>query len=234
MIRVSPVWYFLLVSPPLLWMRVALAAAVIVSATTVWLNPRDVDSALGSILLLQMFSASGGYAAAASRGYYDPLLTGRCSRRRIAAANLVAAALPGGLAWCVVALVAATLGQTHAVLAPQRLVAFATVSLVAWAAGVALPRMAAGVLWASVLLSLALSRTGLGDYLTVVQSVPEGPRAVGASAIAFLICPFLLLGEFAAARNAAVLTTVASMVIVLTSLAFAYVRQRDYTLVEPL
>lgn len=234
MIRVSPVWFFLVVSPPPMWMRVALAAAVIVGATTVWLNPRDVDSALGSILLLQMFSASGGYAAAASRGYYDPLLTSLSSRRIIAVANLGAVSLPGGLAWALVALVAATLGQTHAVLAPQRVTAFATVSLVGWAAGVALPRMAAGVLWASVLLSLALSRTGLGDYLTVVQSVPEGPRAVGAAAIAFLICPFLLLGEFAAARNAAVLTTVASMVIVLTSLAFTYVRLRDYTLVEPL
>lgn len=234
MIRVSPVRFFLVVSPPPMWMRAALAAAVIVGATTVWLNPLDVDSALGSILLLQMFSASGGYADAASRGYYDPLLTSLSSRRMIAVANLGAVSLPGGLAWCLVALVAATLGQTHAVLAPQRVVAFATVSLVGWAAGVALPRMAAGVLWASVLLSLALSRTGLGDYLTVVQSVPDGPRAVGAAAIAFLVCPFLLLGEFAAARNAAVLTTVASMVIVLTSLAFTYVRQRDYTLVEPL
>jgi len=75
-IRASCLRFLFVVSPPATWMYAAFAASVLIGSATLWLNPADVDSAFGSILLLQMFSASSGFAGSAARGYFDPILAG--------------------------------------------------------------------------------------------------------------------------------------------------------------
>jgi hypothetical protein len=232
-IRVSSLRFLLVVSPPAAWMVAAFAASVLLGAVTLWLNPADVDSAFGSILLLQMFSASSGFAGPAGRGHFDPLLTGGRSRLRIAIGSLVASTLPGLVAWAVVVLIAVALGRGGTALAFHRQVALILVSAIAWAGGLALPRMAAGGLWAFVLLTAALSRGAIGDYLAVVQSPPAGLQASLASAAAFGVCPYLLLGEFPAARNLVVLGADLLLAWTMVWAGASYVCRRQYTLGEP-
>lgn len=233
MIRASCLRFFLVVSPPAVWMVTAFGASVLLGAVTLWLNPGDVDSAFGSVLLLQMFSASSGFAGPAGRGYFDPLLVGGRSRLRIAIGSLVASTLPGLAAWAVVVLIAVALGRAGPALAFHRQVALILVSAIAWAGGLALPRMAAGGLWAVVLLTAALSRGTIGEYLAVVQSPPAGLQASLASAAAFGVCPYLLLGEFPAARDVVVMSADVLLALTMVWAGVTYVCRRQYTLGEP-
>jgi hypothetical protein len=88
-------------------------------------------------------------------------------------------------------------------------------------------------LWAVVLLTAALSRGAIGQYLAVVQSSPTGLHASFASAGAFGLCPYLLLGEFPAARNAVVLSADVFLALTAVCAGVAYICRREYTLGEP-
>jgi hypothetical protein len=233
MIRVSSVRFFLTVSPAPVWMRAAFAAAVAIGIGTLWLNPAEVDAALGSILLLQMFSASNGYSASSARGHFDPILVSGRPRLSIAAANLLAAALPGVVAWLAIVVVALALGHSPRAAAPHRQMALVTVSCAAWAAGLTLPRMAAGALWSVVLVALAMSRGMFADALLVAQAVPTGLGQVAAAAAACSICPFLLLGELPGATDARVLTLDGAAAIMVALVGVRHVCRREYGLVEP-
>jgi len=233
MIRASCLRFLLVVSPSATWTHAALAASVLIGAATVWVNPQDVDSAFGGILLLQMFAASSGFTSSASRGYFDPLLTSGRSRRQVAVASLAASTLPGLAAWVMTAIIAAALGPAATALALHRFVALVLVSTISWAGGLALPRMAAGAVWAFVLVAMALSRGIFSQYLFVVQSQPDEVLHVIASAAAFAVCPFLLLGDFAAATHGPVIGVDVVLALTAVGLGFRYLAQRDYSLVEP-
>lgn len=233
MIRVSSLQFFLTVSPAPMWMRVAFALSVATGVATLWLNPAEVDAALGSILLLQMFSASNGYSTSAARGHFDPLLVSGRRRSSIAVANLLAAALPGLVAWLVIVVLAVGLGHSARAAAPHRQIALLTVSCAAWAAGVMLPRMAAGALWSLVLVALATSRGMLADSLLVAQAAPVGFSQVFAAAAACSVCPFLLLGELSGATDARVLVIDCVAAIAVALAGVRHVCRREYGLVEP-
>lgn len=233
MIRVSAVRFFLVVSPAPGWMRIAFIAAVVMGAATLRLNPADVDSALGSILLLQMFSASNAYSSAAARGYFDPLLVSGRPMWRVATGNFLAAALPGVVAWVCILIVASVLGQLAAATAPQRQVALLIVSGIAWSAGLALPRMAGGALWAMVILTFALSRGALSESLVTVQTLPVGSRQLVARAGVSVLCPFLLLGDFAALVDVRVLALDLMIALGLALTGVRYICRREHALVEP-
>ena len=233
MIRASCLRFLLVVSPSGTWTHAAFAASVLIGAVTVWVNPQDVDSPFGGILLLQMFAASSGFTASAARGYFDPILTGGRSRRQVAMASLVASTLPGFAAWVTTACIAAACGRAAAAFALHRLVALVLVSTIAWAGGLALPRMAAGALWAFVLVAAALSRGVVGQYLVVVQSPPGDALHVLASAAAFAVCPFLLLGDFSAATHSVVIGLDLGLALTVVGLGFGYLARREYSLVEP-
>ncbi|OFW05990.1 MAG: hypothetical protein A3H96_00185 [Acidobacteria bacterium RIFCSPLOWO2_02_FULL_67_36] len=233
MIRVPAIRFFLVVLPPPSWMRVALALAGLTGCAMLWLNPADVDSALGSVLLLQMFAASGGFMSAASRGHFDAVLVTGRPRWRIALGSLTAAAAPGAAVWFTVVLVAAALGRGAEAFAPQRLVAFASVSCVSWALGLALPPAAAGALWALVLVALALSRESAAAYLSIVHSAPATMAQLGHATAAVVVCPFLLLGNFPAVTDARVLLLDGVVAVSVTALGIRAVCRRDYSLAEP-
>jgi hypothetical protein len=178
-----------------------------------------------------MFSASSGYAAAAARGYYDPLLVSGRSRTCVALANLSAAVLPGALAWIAITVTAAILGRADLALTMHRHVAMVIVSAVAWAGGLALPRMAAGALWSLALVTLAMSRL-IPDYLFLVRMSPVGLHHE-AAALTFAICPYLLLGDFTAASEPRVIGVDMLLVGALVWVGVRYIARREYPLVEP-
>ena len=161
-----------------------------VGAATIWFDGRDVDSGLGMILFAQMYLASSGFATRARQGHFDPLLTSALPRTSIVAAHWLISIAPGVVAWLVVVAAALMTGNESAssAIAGQRAGGLLIVSAIAWAAGFALPRGAAGLIWMAVLVALASQRT---DVLA------------SRSAAALLVCPFLLLGNRAAASPAA-------------------------------
>ena len=234
MIRVSAPRFFLAVAPLPRWMWIAFAAAVIFGTWTLILDPREIDSSLASVLFLQMFAGSSGYCASASRGHYDPILVRGGSRSTIAMASLAASAAPGLTAWLTLVIVALTMGcPPELALAPHRHVGFAVVSCGAWCAGLAMPRLAAGALWAVVLVAMAVSRTLLAEQLAVIQATPGDVAEVLASAAVFTVCPFLMLGSFAAALDPRVLAATISGVVLMVWSGMRRLARYDYTLMEP-
>ncbi len=232
MIRVGSIRFFLTVSPPPVWMRIAIGCAALLGIVTLWLSPREVDSALGSVLLLQMFAVSNGYRAAASRGFFDPLLVTSRGMWRLAGGNLAAAALPGFVAWTAITVCAMMLGQAALAAAPQRHVAFVLVSTIAWSAGLAMPRMAGGVLWAVLIVGLAMSRLTFVESLVTMNHATVGWRQVMAVGGAGAVCPFLLLGSFPA-LDARVLGVDLLLALAIALLGVRDICRRDHPLVVP-
>jgi len=213
-------------------MRVAFVIAAAAGVLTLWFDPREVDAGLGSVLLLQMFSASNGFAASAGRGHFDPLLVSGRSRMRIALENCLAASIPGGVAWMVIVSAAAALGQSAAAASPHRVLALVMVSCASWSSGLALPRLASGALWSLALVALAMSRGLLSDFALAVQSPPVGLLQVFASAGAIAACPFLLLGEFPGVKDPRVLAIDAVAAVAMLLAGARYIRRREYVLGE--
>lgn len=166
--------------PPYALVVVSIVAAI--GMVTVWLDGREIDSGLGMILFVQMYLASSGFASRARQGHFDPILTSALSRTVIVASHWVVSIAPGLLAWLAVAAVAAWSGSDTAAsaLSGQRAGGLLIVSSLAWTAGFALPRGAAGMLWMAMLVALVSQRTDL---------------LASRSAAALLACPFLLLGN---------------------------------------
>ena len=232
MIRTSAVRFVLVVSPTPVWMRAAFALAVVMSLATLWFSSAEVDAALGPILLLQMFAASNGYLASASRGYFDPILVSGRSRTRIAAGNFAAAALPGLVSWTVIVFAASALGQFTTAAAPHRLMALVLVSSTAWSAGLLLPRLASGALWSLLLVALAMSHGSIADYLQAAQTTPASFRQVLVSASAGTVCPFLLLSDFPGMTDPRVLSIEGLVSVGFAMAGMRFVSLREYALGE--
>ena len=232
MIRASACRFLLTVCPPPGWMLFAFAASVLLGAATLWINPEGVDAAFASMLLLQMFAASNGFSASSSRGYFDPLLTAEHTRQRIAVGSLVAATLPGLVAWILLTLIAIAFGRWRMAVAPHRYLAVGIVSVVSWAGGFALPRMTVGPLWMCALLSVALFREVLTKYLPPLQSPPTSALDFLQWVSAFAFCPFLLLGDFPAANNSTIVASDLILLLIVFWHAVRYVERRDYALMD--
>jgi hypothetical protein len=74
------------------------------------------------------------------------------------------------------------------------------VSSLAWSAGFALPRGAAGVLWTAVLMALLLGRVDILAWAGTEATFTGSLR----TAAVILVCPFLLLGSHVQAGAASV------------------------------
>lgn len=225
----------LIVLPPAFWVRAAFAVATAFGAWTLLLDPGggQLDSALGSILLLQMFAVSNGFSSAAARGHFDPILVSGRSRIAIGAGAAVAAAFPGALAWVTILVLASALGAPlPEAAAPHRQAAFLVVSGVGWAAGIRLPRLAAGALWSIALIGLLMSRTFFARQLVTLEQVPSSLYDILVSAAACVLCPFFFLGSFPGAADLRVVVLALIITAVFVSAAILYVAHADYALTE--
>ena len=183
--------YFAVVSRPPAYGVTVLAVVCILGIVTTALDSRELDSSLGMILLVHMLLASSGFAPAARRGHFDPMLVRGRGRTAALAAQWCGSILPGALAWIIVSLAGLRAGSEAAVSAlyGSRLAAFWIVSSLAWSAGFLLPRGAGGGIWIGVLMVLLLRHAdllasgGVGGALWTVRG-----------AATLILCPFLLLG----------------------------------------
>jgi hypothetical protein len=182
---------------------VVVAIVTAIGMVTVWLDGREIDSGLGMILFAQMYLASSGFATRARQGHFDPILTSALSRTVIAACHWAISIAPGVVAWLAVVAVAACSGSDAAAsaLSGPRAAGLLIVSSLAWAAGFALPRGAAGMLWMATLVALVSQRTDL---------------LASRSAAALLVCPFLLLGNrTGVSADAVIVALLISLVVLL-------------------
>jgi hypothetical protein len=179
---------------------VVLAAIVGIGLWTAGTSPRELDSGLGMLLFLQMFLASSGFLVRARRGHFDPLLLGAGNRTRVLVWHWCVSIAPGVAGWSCLAGAGYVLGSPTALsaLAGERAVAFFLVSAVAWTAGFALTRGAAGVVWLAALFGLLVRRVDLFS-----PSAFAGDSALGHAA-ALMLCPFLLIGNHPAVAPGAI------------------------------
>ena len=189
----GPARYFVIIGVHSGYAVVVLGAVLVVGLGTVWLDPRELDSALGMILFAQMFLASSGFVAAARQGHFDPLLTGPYGRGAIVAAHCAVSVAPGVIAWLLMTAAAALAGSAMAAgaVAGARAAALFIVSTIAWGLGFGLPRGAAGMLWLALLIGLVMQRAEL-------LAAPAGAHPGASAALhagTLLVCPFLLLGR---------------------------------------
>jgi len=187
--------YFAVVRPWPAYGMAALVAVVMVGLWTTNADPRELDSALGMVLLAQMFLASSGFASTARRGYYDPILAYGSNRTSVLVWHGIASIAPGAIAWAIVADAGYAWSSPAALsaMAGTRLAAFVIVSGMAWAVGLLLPRGAGGSLWMGLLIVLLLR------HVSLLPAAGSGGSATGIlqSAGGLVLCPFLLLGTHA-------------------------------------
>lgn len=190
--RITPLEFFAVVPLHSPYMLLALLSVGVLGTVTLVLDPSMSEQAIVPVVLLQMFAASTGFAVPARRGHLDLLLTGGATRVQVALTHLAISVLPGVVVWLALALVEAVVAATPAprALFSGTLFAIATVSTLAWAVTVPLPRLSGGIGW---LTALAIALAGSFEWRAILLSLRETPDPLVAAAI-YLGCPFLLIG----------------------------------------
>ena len=152
----------------------AAVAAILVDAA-------HARGTLTAVLVLQSFACSSGFAGHARRGHYDLLLTRGERRSTIAGAHWLMSSLPGIASWIAIsAAEALATGAPGVGFTSGTTAAVATVSMVAWAATVPLPRFAAAIGWlVTVVLGVAI--VSADAIPPLVSAVLYPPRLIGAS-----------------------------------------------------
>ncbi len=221
--------YFAVVRPWPAYGIAVLVAVVVIGLWTTNADPRELDSALGMVLLVQMFLASSGFAVTARRGYYDPILAYGSNRTSVLVWHGLASIAPGAIAWAIVvdAGYAWSSPAAWSAIAGARLAAFLIVSGMAWTAGLFLPRGVGGSLWMGLLIVLLLRHVSLLPAAGAGGAATDLLRSAGA----LVVCPFLLLGTHAPIRAPA-LAAALGVVAVCVLLAIWRGSRLDLFLVE--
>ncbi len=229
--------FFWVVSPHPAYVLAGFCALAALGTWSLSLNPDDVESAFDPLLFFQMFAASAGFRAPASRGHYDAALVTGIGRARIAIAHFLVSILPALATWAFLAtaeIVASSGRHAHA-LEARSVIALLLVSAVSWAIGLGLPRLGAGVIWTVMLLIVAVTRERLVEELNALMVSPVPPlRDLPALAGVVALCPFLLLTSAPAVRRPALLSAIGGLALASMLCGVAYVAWRDYTLVQDL
>lgn len=160
---------------------------------TLWYNPNELDSALGLLLVAQMFLASTGFTSRAFAGHFDSVLVAGRSRVRAAAAHWAVSIAPGAAGWVVLTVISLVLGSAGGPSAAcgRRAVAFVVVSNMSWILGYRLPRGAAGVLWLTALVAVLLQHNLRALSMMIAPDV----QAWAMDTVVLLVCPFVLIGN---------------------------------------
>jgi hypothetical protein len=192
LVRLHPPYAFLI-----------LAVIVGIGIWTTSLSPGELDSGLGMLLFAQMFLASSGFLVRARRGHFDPLLAGAASRTRPVVWHWIVSVAPGVVGWTCLA----AAGYFHespmavSALIGARAAALFIVSAMAWSAGFALTRGAAGVVWIAALFGLLIWRV---DLLAPASALPASVWTSLRHTATLVLCPFLLIGARPAVATEAI------------------------------
>jgi hypothetical protein len=209
----------------LLALLVVLASGVVL----LLIDPGRAADALAPLALLQMLAASSGFAVAARRGHLDLLLTGGPGRVSVALTHLGLSVLPGMIVWWALGLVEMLVDRTLSprAFASGSVVALGTISALAWALTVRLPRLSGGIAW---LLGIAMWVVGWAGGATVIAGVNEGTADYVTRTMVVTLCPFLLLGKRLAGDQAVMVLPVLAIAGALTVSEVIWIARMDVPL----
>jgi hypothetical protein len=204
---------------------IALAGGLQIAA-----DPSRAAAALSPVLLLQLFSASSGFAVPARRGHYDLLLTRGVRRSFIAVTHWAASSAAGVVSWLFLALVeiVAAHGDSRALMSSGTCTAMAVVSTLPWALTIGLPRFSGGIGWLLVLMTTAGAfPDGVFDAWGVESAQVD--RIAWAS-WASLVYPMSTVGrDLAGVELAAVVPGIAASAVAM-AVAFRWISRMDVPL----
>jgi hypothetical protein len=211
------------------YMLLALGGVGLSSAAMIVLDPGMGEDAIAPVALLQMFSASSGFAVPARRGHFDLLLTGGATRLRVALAHLVVSVLPGVALWVALGLaeMAAAQTVTPRAFASGTVFAMFVISALAWAVTVPLPRLSGGIAW---LLLIALALVGWLEWRAVVTAAGTGSLDAPTLAAVYLLCPLLLVGRSIGSSQAPTLLPGAVVALLACGIAIWWIARMDVPL----
>lgn len=189
------------------------------------------DFATVMILIVQLFAVSTGFSFPASRGFYDPVLTRSGPTLRSVAAHFAVSALPGCLAWTILAAIEAVRAGSPNVIAlqPSALAGLAFVSAVAWSLSLPFMPFAAAGVWLMASIGIFVS----GRFMASLAPLARDPgwatdhpgRALLVTALFPIMTPGISLPR----------TTLAALAVIAIA-AFAagvfFVQRRDFPLAE--
>jgi len=209
----SSAWrYMFAVVGPGVSMLIAAVAVLAFAAHLEWSGASGADDALGMVLFLQLFAASTGYRDRLHRGHFDPVLTGRTAKWRIAGAHWLASTALGFATWAAVGVLELAVRATWpAAFRPAAMAVLVYASTVAWSASVAIGRYGGAVLW--LLLLFAMSATQRLQALRVMFNPdPAGAIEIVRTMKAVIVFPVLLMLNPAIVGWVIVLLTAAAAV----------------------
>ena len=210
------------------YMWVAMVAVLVSGIAMLVVDPAKGADVLGPLALLQMFAASSGFAVAARRGHLDLLLTAGPGRTTVAVTHLALSVLPGLLVWCALGVVEMLVGRTLSPLAFTQgsVVALCSISALAWAMTVRLPRLSGGIAW---LLGIAVWVVGWSGGPTVMAAASERTDTV-TRAVVVTVCPFVLLGKRLPVSEMVLVLPVVVLALALTAAAVIWIVRMDVPL----
>jgi hypothetical protein len=211
------------------YMLLALAGVGVSSAAMIALDPGMGEDAIAPVALLQMFSASSGFAVPARRGHFDLLLTGGATRLRVAVAHLAVSILPGLALWVALGAMemAAARTLTPRAFASGTVFAMFVISMLAWALTVPLPRLSGGIAW---LLLIALALVGWLEWRALVTAAGAGTLDAGTLAAVYLLCPLLLVGHSVGSSHLVTLVPGAAVASIAGAIGIWWIARMDVPL----
>ena len=209
------------------YMYLVLAIVTTFGALALIVDPSSAEQVLMPLVVLQMFTASTGFAVPARRGHYDLLLTAGAGRLGIAAAHFLVSTAPGIAAWLVLGCVELVRGGGESrVFAAGSVAALMFVSSVTWAVTVALPCLSGGIIWLLAIVML-LVRTGGSQYVVLATPPHSSPAWV---APVYATCPFVLVGRSLSPSDAWVLMPGTALSVVSVAAALAWITRMNVPL----
>lgn len=222
--------YFWLASAPRIYFLVAFAASALMAIVLEFMSGGSSDFATTMILVIQMFAVSTGFATHASRGYFDPVLIAT-SRTRAAAFHFLTSALPGWVAWLVLAAAEVLRAGSFDVTAlhASALIGLFLISAVAWAVTLPLPPFSGGGLWMLIAVGVVAS----GVFVAWLHPVARDPQwFAGNPGRAFLVGLSLPILMPAAPFPPLALAALAGIGLLALGAGILFVRNRDFSLAE--
>ncbi len=223
--------YFRLASSRRVYFLVGFAVTVGLGLFMEWNDPGNSDMAAALILILQMFSVSNGFAPQASRGFYDPVLGRSASRVSVAMAHFAAAALPGWVAWFLVASVEVIrVGSLNVIaLKPATILGLLLVSTLTWASNLPFVAFSAAGLWFAIGMIAFISGSWISWIAPVARDQNWSANNPARALLVAVVFPFMTPGLPAPPMTLFALAAIAALAL---AAGIFFIQRRDFPLAE--
>ena len=219
--------YLRIVRPVPRLTRVSFLVITTSCAVALWFSETARPQVLWPVLLLQTFTVSTGFMNDARRGHFDVLFTGGAPPVVVALVYWALAALPGAACWLALAGIERVRHGSVLFLTGGTVAVMWLVSVVPWAATIALPRFTGAIGWLLACVC-AFVLTPFGAESFALTAAGSGAPWWG-SATALLLFPPRLVGQAPGAESVSLALVLGGSGLLLLG-ALAWVARADIPL----